>query len=181
MSPLFIAKERFEPSAGARWDEYVRWASIPNLVEVVTLDSMLCPRLVTELIAEDWAHVVNEDYRLDYFTDLNYLLGRIATTPRRNVLGLYRNPESHINVAPASDEFTFIGYDLIEDRTQISALTNCGGFPETFSNQELNERGLIQSFGRAREIQRLLPINNPEEHHANCEMYAVWRRVEAPR
>jgi hypothetical protein len=69
----------------------------------------------------------------------------------------------------------FVGYDLIEEQTQISALTNCGGFPETFCNDELNQYGLVTSFTRALEIQRLLPECNPEEHHARCEMYAIWR------
>lgn len=122
MTPLFIANERFDPSAGARWTDYIRWAGIPNLTEVVSLDCVLCPRIVTE----------------------------------------------------------FIGCDLIEEMTQISALTNCGGFPETFSNEELNNRGLIDSFARAKEIQRLLAQNNPDEPHANCELYALWRLREAP-
>jgi hypothetical protein len=128
MTPLFIANERFDPSAGARWDEYIRWAGIPNLIEVVSLDSMLCPPIVTEFNDEDWAHIVNEDFRLNYFCDLDYLLRRAGLGPRRNVLGLYRNPDSHIDIAPAPGQFNFIGYDLIEEMTQISALTNCGGF-----------------------------------------------------
>jgi hypothetical protein len=55
MTPLFIANEQFDPRAGARWDDYIRWAKIPNLIEVVSIDSMLCPRLATELIAEESA------------------------------------------------------------------------------------------------------------------------------
>jgi hypothetical protein len=153
-------------------------AGIPNLIEVVSLDSMLCPPIVTEFNDEDWAHIVNEDFRLNYFYDLDYLIRRAGLGPRRNVLGLYRNPHSHIDIAPAPGEITFIGYDLIEEMTQISALTNCGGCPGTFSNEELNERGLISSFARAREVQTLLPLNNPQEPHAHCEMYAVWRLGE---
>ena len=178
MTPLFLVTERFDLSAGERWDDYIRWARIPNLLEVVSLDSTLCPRIVTEFIDEDWAHIVNADYRLNYFCDLNYLMRRAGDGPRRNVLGLYRNPESHIEAPPAAGNFAFVGYDLIEEMTQISALTNCGGFPETFSNEELNERGLISSFARAKEIQRLLPANNPQEPHAECELYAVWRLGE---
>ena len=179
MAPLFIATERFDPSDGQKWSRYIEWAKLGELVEVVCLDTVLCPCIIQELIDEDWKHIVCEDYRLNYFRELDYLIGRIAGVSRRNVLGLYRNPDAHINVAPAEGKFSFVGYDLIEEATQISALTNCGGFPETFSNDELNQYGLISEFDRASEVRKLLPESNPEEPHARCEMYAIWRLVES--
>ena len=178
IKPLFTATERFDPSDGERWDNYVRWANIPKLVEVVSLDGILCPRIRPEIVDEDWQHNVHEDYRLSYFYDLDYVIHRSASAVRKNILGLFRNPETHIAEAPGSSSFAFVGYDLIEEATQISALTNCGGFPETFSNEELNQHGLIAGFSRADEIRRLLRIHNPAEQHANCEMYAMWRMQE---
>ena len=71
-----------------------------------------------------------------------------------------------------------MGYDLIEEQTQISALTNCGGFPDVFRNDELNSVGLIENFDRGSEVQRLLARRHPEEPHAQCELYAVWRLNE---
>lgn len=177
-TPLFIATERFDPSDGEKWEGYCHWAKIPGLVEVVSLDTVLCPRLIKELHDEDWQYVVCEDFRLDYFRDLNYLKRRIQDIPRRNVLGLYRNPDSHVPVAPALGSFSYIGYDLIEEQTQISALTNCGGFPDVFLNEELNRFGLIDSFDRACEVRRLLAERYVEEPHAQCELYAVWRLNE---
>src|SRR6185295_6762926 len=117
-------------------------------------------------------------FRLDYFYHLDYLKERVAAISRRNILGLYRNPEGHIEAAPAPGNFCFVGYDLIEEQTQISAITNCGGFPDVFSNQELNRFGLLNSFDRASEVRRLLAKNHPEEPHAQCEMYALWRLNE---
>ena len=179
--PIFIATERFDPSDGEKWQKYIAWANIPGLVEVVSLDSLLCKHLVTDLCDEDWGHIVNEDFRLDYFYHLNYLKSRIQGVPRRNVLGLYRNPEAHVVVPPAQGDFAFMGYDLIDEQTQISALTNCGGFPDVFSNDELNQCGLIESFERASEVRRLLAESHPEEPHAKCEMYALWRLIEVYR
>jgi hypothetical protein len=179
MEPLFIATERFDPSDGEGWTNYVKWARIPNLVEVVSLDGMLCPHLPRELEDEDWNHIVNADFRSNYFYHLDYLMQRIVGETRRNILGLYRNPDRHFDAAPAAGAFDFIGYDLIEEMTQVSALTNCGGFPETFVNGELNKYGLLPTFDRAREVRKLLPERNPQDDHANCEMYAVWRSVEA--
>jgi len=179
MDPLFIAKETFGPWDGKKWDNYYAWAKIPGLTEIVSLDSMLCPDIIQTIEDEDWAHIVNENFRLGYFYHLDYLLARVATVSNRNILGVYRNPGSHIQTMPGSPDFVFIGYDLIEDATGISALTNCGGFPETFANSELNPFGLIPEFARAQEIQRLLPERNPKESHAKCELYAIWRLNES--
>ena len=72
-----------------------------------------------------------------------------------------------------------MGYDLIDDQTQVSALTNCGGFPDVFRNDELNRFGLIDEFNRAREVKTQLAERYPEEAHAKCEMYAIWRLNES--
>ena len=177
--PLFIAGERFGPTDGEKWLKYFEWAKIPALKEVVSLDNCLCAHLVNnDLTDEDWNHIVNADFRLDYFLHLDYLLNRISDIKRRNVLGLYRNPESHIEIAPAAGNFHFAGYDLIEEQTQISALVNCGGFPKAFSNEELNPFGLISEYRRASEVKKLLVEKHPEESHADCELYAIWRLDE---
>lgn len=173
-TPLFIATERFDPADGEKWEKYFEWAKIPNLTEIVGLDSILCPHLPHEISDEDWLHVVNEDFRTDYFLHLDYLVERIKTQHRRNILGLYRNPTTHVSESPAVGDFTFMGYDLIEEQTQISALTNCGGFPDVFHNSELNCCGLILDFDRATEVKKLLAEKHPEEPHAQCEMYSVW-------
>jgi hypothetical protein len=175
---LFIATERFDPTDGETWQKYFEWAKIPALKEVVSLDISLCNPLVNELSDEDWNHIVCEDFRSNYFKDLDYLALKVKDVQRKNVLGLYRNPDTHISTAPAQRDFGFIGYDLIEEATQISALTNCGGFPEAFSNDELNSCGLISKFERANEIRKKLVEMYPKEAHAHCEMYAIWRLNE---
>ncbi|HEX5243406.1 MAG TPA: hypothetical protein VFW23_09125 [Tepidisphaeraceae bacterium] len=175
LTPLFCARQPLDSSDEVRWRDYVNWAKIPNLAEVVSLDTVLCPTVLPELSDEDWRHNVHEDFRLNYFYDLHYLIGRTSEIKRKNVLGLYRNPPRHIPEPPAPAAFDFIGYDLIEEATQISALTNCGGFPESFSNDELSAQGLISQYSRAIEVQQSLRRLNPSEHHAHCELYAIWR------
>lgn len=175
---LFIATERFDHSDGEKWQHYFECAKTPNLTEVVSLDIMLCPHIVKEFNDEDWNHIVCEDFRLDYFHHLDYLKQRVAGVTRRNLLGLYRNSRIHITAPPAPEDFRFLGYDLIEEMTQISALTNCGGFPDAFRNEELNQFGLIEAFSHACDIRRLLSERHPDEPHAQCEMYAIWRLNE---
>jgi hypothetical protein len=178
MTPLFIATEPFDAADGEKWERYREWARIPALMELVSLDGSLCPHLPGEIVEEDWNHIVCEDYRLSYFQDLGYLLRRVQGVPRRNILGLYRNPVAHITTPPGAGDFRFLGYDLLEEATQISALSNCGGFPEVFGNEELNRFGLVDAFERASEIRRLLVEHFPEELHADCELYAIWRLSE---
>ena len=161
LQPLFLATKPFSPQDSERWQSYLDWAQISQLSELVSLDSMLNPHLITDIIDEGWNHIVNEDYRLSYFTNLDYMLTRLPNTPNRNILGLYRNPDSHITTPPAPASFEFLGYDLIEEQTQISALTNCGGYPETFSNSEINPFGLISDYPRASQIQDELYTKNP--------------------
>jgi len=178
ITPLFIATERFDSSDGDKWHGYCRWANIQGLVEIVNLDCLLCRHIVKEFQDEDWNHIVCEDFRLDYFYDFEYLKQRVQAVSRKNILGLYRNPKTHIVAAPGPGNFSFIGYDLIEEQTQISALTNCGGFPDVFRNEELNAFGLIDNFDRASEVRRLLAERHPNEPHAQCELYAIWRLCE---
>lgn len=176
MTPIFIATAPFDPSTGDTWAQYMQWAKIPQLTEVVGLDCLLCGRILDALNDEDWKHVIPEGYGFGYFADLDYLLARVADVPRKNILGLYRNPTEHIDTAPGGERrFAFLGYDLIEDATLISALTNCGGFPESFSNGELNQYGLLPAFARASQVKDSLRRHYPLEPHADCELYAIWR------
>jgi putative ABC transport system ATP-binding protein len=47
-----------------------------------------------------------------------------------------------------------------------------------FQNVELSEFGLLTNFDRAREVQKTLRSLHPEEPHANCDLWAVFRAIE---
>lgn len=176
MIRFYTATERFCP-ASEGWVKYFEWAKIPNLQEVVSLDGMLCPPLIPQDFSDvDWEHSVQIDTRIG-FSDLPYLLKRIDGRYPRNVLRAVRNP-NHLEVIETQSAWSFVGFDLIEDLTGISALVNCGGFPESFKNEELNQFGLISGYERAIEVQAALRRNNPDEPHANCDMYQLWRYQE---
>ena len=82
VGPLYIVTERFDPGRGDDWQKYISWSGLTQLHEVVSLDSILCPKVIDEILPEDWHHIVNEDFMLDYFTDLDYLLQRARRTGR---------------------------------------------------------------------------------------------------
>jgi len=175
VQPWFIATTRFGPDQGQSWEDYRNWSGLHWLEEVVSLDPMLCPTVLREIRDVYWPYIVNEDFLLDFFTDLDFLRRQLTAVEDRNLLCVFRNPALHPVLPAALDGFEFIGYDLVDVCGGASALTNCGGFPDVFDNAELNSKGLLPQLGRAREIQRQLRIRHPEEHHADCHLWAIFR------
>jgi hypothetical protein len=176
MPTLFLAKRPFDPSAGDRWDRYVAWSGLSQLREVVTLDTMLCPTLPEELTAADWDYNVHADYRVFFFRSLDYLLKRVAADVPLNILAVLQNPTEDDLAAVSLPGFAFAGFDIVDVHGDVSALTNCGGFEGVFANAELSELGLLSDLGRAREVQTSLGVQYPEEPHADCHIWAIWRR-----
>jgi hypothetical protein len=177
LGPLYIAVERFDAHRGNDWDKYIAWSGLRHISEIVSLDSMLCPRVVEKIIAEDWLHVVNENFMLDYFVDLDYLLERAGSMKDKNLLCVFRNPEVEPQPPLGPVRFELLGHDLVDVHGGVSALTNCGGFPDIFSGSELNTYGLIDSLGRAGEIRSALFAKYKGESHTQTHVWGVCRAI----
>lgn len=174
-APWFTIVKRFGPASGPSWERYLRWSGLDRLREVVGLDASLCPPVLAELRAEDWKHNVHEDYRTHLFRDLPHLLGRVPDSETHNVLAVLESPHDE-EVAAGPRGFTLMGFELLDVCGDISALTNCRGFPRSFSSLELNDVGLLDSLQRAYEVQQSLRREYPQEGHATCDVWAIWRR-----
>ena len=175
MTPFaYTAKERFGPSAGESWQKYVKWSGLSQLDEVL-FDGILCPRLVGVDCDEDWKHNIQEDFQIDYFWDFSYLQTKLENRSDFNLLSLARNPASDPREWIVECGFQYVGSDLIEIGGGISAITNCGGFPDVFSNSEISSVGLIPDWRRAIEIQIKLAAAHPKEAHAQCDLWSIWR------
>ena len=177
MQPWYMATETFTARGGEAWHAYVEWSGLTQLDEIVSLDPMLCPTLLPDIRDDYWPHIVNEDFMLQFFTDLEFLLAQVSGTPERNLLSVYRNPPHPPPPCTKPVNFEFLGYDLVDVQASASALTNCGGFPDVFDKAELSSKGLLTSHARARQVQSELRARYPEEHHANCYVWAVYRAV----
>src|SRR5688572_31083373 len=103
---------------------------IGSCFRIVSLDSMLCPRVIETIIDEDWLHIANENFMLDYFVDLDYLLERAGSMKGKNLLCVVRNPEVEPQPPLGPVRFGLLGYDLVDVHGAVSAITNCGGFPD---------------------------------------------------
>lgn len=177
MQPWYIATQRFTPRRGEPWQKYVAWSGLTQLDEVVSLDRMLCPTVLPDIRDEYWPYIVKADFMLNFFIDLKFLLAQLSGIGEHNLLCVYRNPATPPPPCIGSLRFEFLGYDLVDVEASVSALTNCGGFPDVFDNGELSSKGLLVSHSRALQVQSELRVRHPDEHHANCHLWAVCRAV----
>jgi hypothetical protein len=176
MHPLFVAKRPFDPSVGEAWSRYLAWSGLFQLTEVVSLDGMLCPTVPEELSAEDWNYNVHADYLAFFFRSPEYLRRRVSGAGRLNLLAALQNPTHPDLAAMTVPGFAFAGFDIVDIHGDISALTNCGGFDGVFQNAELSELGLLSDLSRARQVQADLRVQYPNEPHAQCHVWAIWRQ-----
>lgn len=178
MQTMFVAKRRFDPGAGERWQRYVAWSGLSQLRELVSLDEMLCPTVPEELTAADWDHNVHADYQTSYFRSLEYLRARVIGEASLNILAILQNPSAGDLASVELPGFGFAGFDLLDVCGDVSALTNCAGFDAVFAKAEVSDLGLLRDLRRAYEVQRGLGIAYPHESHAQCHVWAIWRLGE---
>lgn len=176
MGITYIVLETFSKGDEA-WNKYIEWSKLNHLKEIISLDIALCPSILKELQESDYTHIVDNDHRYIVFDDYMWLNERTNGFTDKQLLALYHEPDFECREVDPEGKFEFCGYDLVEDNTGISALVNCGGFEEAFSSDDLSEVGLISSYERAREIQALLTEFYPDENHAYCDLWAIWRFI----
>ena len=174
----YTAREIFDSDYKIKfsWDKYIKWSKLTHLTELVSLDGILNglafePDFDSE---EDWKYIVTEEQMItQFFNSMDYVLEKTKDLEYFNLLAVIKEPNEAKK--DLSTDFDFIGYDLIETDGDVSALTNCGGFDESFLPSDLNTFGLIHKWAKAKKVKEDLKANNPEEHHADCHLYEVWR------
>lgn len=162
---------------GIGWDKYIQWSKLIQLTEVVSLDVMLNEPLIEPDYSsdEDWKFIhCAEQWQTGFYTSQEYVLRKCKDYNKFNLLKVIINPGQDVD-AIMVDNYEFMGYELLDKEFGNSALTNCGGFDETFLPADLNKVGLIDDFQQAYDIKKRLLENNPEEHHADTNVIAVWR------
>lgn len=159
------------------WEKYIEWSKLTHLTEVVSLDYSLNELLVEPDYnnGDDWAFFyVSGMYDTALFTSLDYVLKKAKKKEKFNLLAVIVEPNQDCQNIEL-DDYTFIGYDLLDKYFEHSALTNCGGYDETFLPSDLNTYGLIDDYTKAYDIHKRLLENNPNEGHADTNVIAIWR------
>jgi hypothetical protein len=170
---------RFSAESGEAWTKFIKWSGLGHLTEIVGLDTMLRPSVFGELVGEDWDHLMFGETIGDCFDDLEFLLRRMSgrfDAGHHQVLALLREPLDHDVQHAVLPGFRFMGFELVEEETSTSALTNCGGFEGAFEGSDLSQAGLVASASQAYRIRDALAKRFPDEPHAQCAVWALWRR-----
>ena len=169
--------DKIDNGNGFSWDKYLEWSKLTHLTELVSVDCMLNEVLVEpdRKNEDDWKYIVTDDsYETGFFTLLDYVLRKMKPRERFNLLAVVIEPRQDCKNVKL-DDFEFVGYDLLDQEYGNSALTNCGGFDESFLPTDLNRFGLIEDYEKAYDIKQSLLANNPDEHHADTNVIAIWR------
>jgi hypothetical protein len=155
---------------------YTRWLGRTDLNRVVTLDSILCPPVVHVESSEDWPFVAQEEFMLDFYTNLDFVLRRVSGHRPSVVVAVARNPSpAEVSNFPHPD-FEFEGFDIVDAQFVASALLNGCNFPEAFDVSELSsESGLIASRERAFAIRDAMHQHYPNRDQTKSHVWAVWR------
>jgi hypothetical protein len=147
-----------------------------DLVRIVTLDSILCPPVVHVESSDDWQFVAQEEFMLDFFTDLDFVLRRAVGHRPSVVVAVARDPSAEDVSGFPHPDFEFAGFDVVDVQFVASALFNSSHFPGVFDVSELSpESGLVMSRERAFEIRDTLRQRHPDRDEARCYVWAIWR------
>ena len=172
----YTAIERFDRDNGERWVGYTRWLGRTDLMRIVSLDSLLCPPVVHAESADDWQFVAKEEFMLDFFTDLDFVLQRVSGHRPSVVVAVARDPSpADVSDFPHPD-FELAGFDVVDTQFIASALLNGGRFPGVFKVSELSlESGLIKSRERAFRIRDILHERYLNRDKIKSHVWAIWR------
>ena len=133
----FTATEKFNPSLGRKWIEFYNWAKIPQLKEIISLDSSYRPKELLNLIESDWDYNIHQDYLIAFFRNLEYVLKRFSGRKDSvNILAVSLEPDFDVRETFNDNRFIFQGYDLV-GKGNVSAITNCGGFLTKLSKRKI--------------------------------------------
>jgi hypothetical protein len=183
MNIYYTATSKFDPTTqrtyqgiDMNWPGYISWSKLHHVKEVITLDGILGQKVVKRDNQLDANFLVWEDFVPLLYTSKEYLLSKVAGQDPQsyNLLAVTKEPTTPCETIHLAG-FEFIGYDLLDVHGDISALTNCGGFDNTFLPNDLNEYGLLSTYEKAYTTKEKLFENNPEEPHATCNVWAIWR------
>lgn len=173
---LFTLRERLTPDMRSRFEGYQSFSGFTLLTELITLDSMMCPDVVTELSTEDWDYNVQQDFRTQLFRDADYLLSRQPLDrSKHQLIAAYEQP-ADTEIIPTG--FERCGYDIMDAYFGNSTLTNCGPIPEAFSPADVNEFGLIDNYEMAFSIRDRMRLLHPDDPHLGaCDVWLLARRL----
>lgn len=171
---IYTARKRFTPQVGDGWADYIKWIGFAKVKEMVTIDYMLCPNLITVLTDADWSHNVHVGHRTSWFHDLTYTRQRCDWRPGHDqIIAMLDSPEVE-HTAPTG--FAPCGFDIVDGFDAISVLSNCGRLPGIVDPLAVNAYGLLTDLATATTIAEVIRETFPDDPHCNdCNVWQIAR------
>lgn len=169
---LYKVVNQFGPKAGETWQDYSSWFEAYHLVEFCSLDSMMNDSVFTPETIEDWENIVQKDFMIEMITNLSYARKIHERHPGAVIFGLIIEPD----VEDLKENDGLLGFDVIDGYCGNSLITNCGGYPEIFNDEDISKYGLLDDYYNACRIRDELRRQFPECAHAReCCVWAIYR------
>jgi len=164
---LYSIVENFSPADGERWSSYCAWRGI-QFERFDSIDGILRPSLCNQPEAEDWDYIVNQDFMLHFFLNLNYARIKREKIGKGVIVAI--SFEDHVESNP-----NFLGYDLIDRYNDISLLTNWGN-DINIINEAISKTGLIRSRTIIEGIQReIFRLYKDDPHVEDCKILSIYK------
>lgn len=178
MSYTFLfAARRVLNQESEYWRKFTDPHRLKNAKEIIGLDRILNEDLVKADRESDeyWKQTyISEATETGLYKSPEYVLSKMVPREKFNFLAVVVEPSEDCRKI-VLDEYDFLGYELLDTSFEISVLTNCGGFDESFLKEDLNPYGLIDDHEKAYTIAKSILENNPDEYHADTNVIAVWK------
>jgi hypothetical protein len=180
MEIWYTSRSKFTPEHFS-WSGYIEWSGLKQVTEeLITLDTNLCESSFAPDLEDkntyDTGITTPNGYFAYCYKNIGYVLANTPLNPPFNLLAVTLNPETECQ-SYTLEGFRFIGYDLIDLSNDTSSVTNCGGFDGVFSSDVLNTNGLIKDLDTSNRLAQLIYKNNPDEYHADTNVWGVWIAV----
>ena len=161
--------KKFGPEDGYNWERYIRWRGL-NLVKFDSVDGILRPDLFTPESMEDWRNCVNENFKLNMITDLEYAHRILKRYEKSILVGV--EIEIQEGYTPGSG---ILGFDIIDGYCDVSLITNWGNEKNDLVDKYVMSNGLIINIDKAVEIRNKLRNEFDEDSHAKgCQVWAIY-------
>ena len=169
----YIIVEKFGDENSKKWKSYLQWRNL-EFKTFDSIDKILSPNLFTPKEAKDWEHIDDNDFNLDLITNFTYAQQILKRYKNAKLVGIEKvnNKETYI------EKNNFLGYDILDQKREISLLTNWGNDIEII-NKYIGQNGLIKSLSKAKEIHSFLEKNYASDPHVmNCNIWAIYNPLD---
>ena len=160
----------FESNPDMSFEQYKEWIGYSHLKEFESVDSMFRKDLFEPHSIEDWENCVNDDFKLNLITNLEYAKKVQSKFQDGEIIGVEIELGEDYKPKPG-----LIGYDVLDDMCDVSLIANCKYEEDLFEKYEIASNCLIPTIEKAIEIRNIYRKDKDDTHASNCEVWAIYK------